>query len=150
MTSIEKRQEDIVRSFENLGDWMDKYEYLIDLGKRRPPMDAALKKDANAISGCQSKVWMTADIRDGKVHFLIDSDTLITKGLIGLLLRVLDRESPGAIDAADLFFIERIGLHSHLSPARANGLGSIVKHMKRIARSEQNRPQNSITVEFNV
>jgi cysteine desulfuration protein SufE len=94
MASIEKRQEDIVRSFENLGDWMDKYEYLIGLGKRLPPMDAAFKNDANAIGGCRSKVWMTAEVRDGKVHFLIDSDTLITKGLIGLLLQVLDRQSP--------------------------------------------------------
>lgn len=133
MTRIVKRQEDIVQLFRQLDDWMDKYDYLIGLGKRLPPMDAALKNDANAISGCQSKVWMTADIRDDKVYYLIDSDALITKGLIGLLLQVLDRESPRAIADADLFFIERIGLHSHLSPARANGLGSIVKHMKHIA-----------------
>ena len=134
-TRIEKRQEDIVQSFRKLGDWIDKYEYLIGLGKRLPPMDAALKNDANAINGCQSKVWMTAVIRDDKVYYLIDSDTLITKGLIGLLLQVLDRESPRAIADADLFFIERIGLHTHLSPARANGLGAIVKHMKHIARN---------------
>jgi cysteine desulfuration protein SufE len=135
MTRIVERQEDIVHLFRQLGDWMDKYEYLIGLGKRLPPMDVSLKNDANAISGCQSKVWMTADIQDDKVFYLIDSDALITKGLIGLLLQVLDQESPRAIADADLFFIERIGLHSHLSPARANGLGSIVKHMKYIARN---------------
>lgn len=134
-TRIDKRQEDIVQSFRKLGDWMDKYDYLIGLGKRLPPMDAALKNDANAISDCQSKVWMTAEIRDDKVHYRIDCDTLITKGLIGLLLQVLDMESPRAIADADLFFIERIGLHTHLSPARANGLGAIVKHMKHIARN---------------
>lgn len=134
MKNIEKRQDDIVRSFEGLGDWMDKYEYLIGIGKRLPEMDAALKNDANALSGCQSSVWMSAEVRHGRIYYFADSDTLITKGLIALLLQVLNRQSPQAITDADLYFIERIGLHTHLSPARANGLGAIVQQMKRLAQ----------------
>lgn len=134
MNSIEKRQNDIIWSFERLGDWMDKYEYLIGLGKQLPEMDAALKNDVNALSGCQSSVWMSAEVKNGRVDYFADSDTLITKGLIALLIQVLNRQPPQVITDADLFFIERLGLHAHLSPARANGLSAIVAQMKRLAR----------------
>ena len=123
-------QDRIIVEFSTREDWIDKYEYLIDLGKELDPLPAALKTEENAIRGCQARVWISAGLEDGKLDFYADSDAQITRGLIALLLRVLNHQTPGDIVNSDLYFIEKIGLSSHLSPSRANGLASIVKHMK--------------------
>jgi cysteine desulfuration protein SufE len=135
MKSIPKKtindiQDKIIEEFSELDDWLDKYEYLIDLGKELNPLAADLKTEDNAIKGCQAKVWISAEMKDGKLCFFADSDALITKGLIALLLRVLNDQTPADIVNADLYFIEKVGLNSHLSPSRANGLASIVKQIK--------------------
>ena len=131
--SLQNLQDEVVREFAGLDDWMDKYEYLIELGKSLIPMDNTFKIEANAVSGCQAKVWIAAEVKTGKMRFHAESDTLITKGIIGLLLYVLDQQPPEVIVNADLYFIDRIGLRSNLSPSRANGLASIVKQIKRLA-----------------
>jgi cysteine desulfuration protein SufE len=135
MKSIPKKtindiQDKIIEEFSELDDWLDKYEYLIDLGKELNPLAADLKTEDNAIKGCQAKVWISAEMKDGKLCFFADSDALITKGLIALLLQVLNDQTPADIVNADLYFIEKVGLNSHLSPSRANGLASIVKQIK--------------------
>lgn len=112
---------------------MDKYEYLIQRGKSLKPMDSALKTQENAISGCQSRVWIASELNGDFISFYADSDTLITRGLIALLLDVLDRQPPDSIVNSPIYFIDRVGLRSHLSPSRANGLLSIIKHMKWLA-----------------
>lgn len=133
-SKVKKRINDIedkiIEEFSMLDDWIDKYEYLIDIGKKLSPLDGQLKTEDNLIKGCQAKVWISAELKDGKVCFFADSDALITKGLIALLLRVLNNQTPEDIVNSDLYFIDKIGLSSHLSPSRANGLASIVKHMK--------------------
>lgn len=126
-------QDQLIETFAKLDDWMDKYEYLIRLGKSLAPMAAQFKTDANAVSGCQSKVWIAAEMTEGSMLFFADSDTLITKGLIGLLLSVLNSQPPEVISNTDLYFIDRIGLSTNLSPSRANGLASIVNQLKRLA-----------------
>jgi cysteine desulfuration protein SufE len=128
--NINAIQDRIIEEFSGRGDWIDKYEYLIDLGKKLNPLLPALKTEENAIKGCQARVWISAWLEDGKLCFRADSDALITKGLIALLLRVLDHQTPGDIIDSDLYFMDKIGLSSHLSPSRANGLASIVKHLK--------------------
>lgn len=128
--NINDIQDRIIEKFSGLGDWIDKYEYIIDLGKKLNPLPPALKTEENAIKGCQARVWISAGLEDGKLYFRADSDALITKGLIALLLQVLDHQTPGDIADSDLYFMDKIGLSSHLSPSRANGLASIVKHMK--------------------
>lgn len=130
MMTINVIQGKIIEEFSELDDWLDKYEYLIDLGKELNPLAADLKTEDNAIKGCQAKVWISAEMKDGKLCFFADSDALITKGLIALLLRVLNDQTPADIVNADLYFIEKVGLNSHLSPSRANGLASIVKQIK--------------------
>jgi cysteine desulfuration protein SufE len=130
MMTINVIQDKIIEEFSELDDWLDKYEYLIDLGKELNPLAADLKTEDNAIKGCQAKVWISAEMKDGKLCFFADSDALITKGLIALLLRVLNDQTPADIVNADLYFIEKVGLNSHLSPSRANGLASIVKQIK--------------------
>lgn len=129
MNLIEK-QEEIIQEFEVFDDWMEKYEYIIDLGKDLPKIDEANKTEDRLIEGCQSRVWLDSHFDNGKMHFTADSDAIITKGIIGLLIRVLDQESPESIAKADLFFIGRIGLQEHLSPTRANGLLGMVKRLK--------------------
>ena len=129
MNLIEK-QEEIIQEFEIFDDWMEKYEYIIDLGKDLPKIDEDKKTDDRLIEGCQSRVWLDAHYTDGQMHFTADSDAIITKGIIGLLIRVLDKEAPEAVAKADLFFIEKIGLQEHLSPTRANGLLGMVKRLK--------------------
>lgn len=128
--TLEEKQQEIIDEFAIYDDWMDKYEYIIELGKETPAIDEAKKTDDRLIEGCQSRVWLATDIVDGKMNFSADSDAIITKGIIGLLIRVLNDESPKDIATADLHFINEIGLHEHLSPTRSNGLASMVKKMK--------------------
>ena len=128
---ITARQADVIDEFALFDDWMDKYEHLIELGKDVPAIDPARKTDDHLIKGCQSKVWLAADPQDdGTVLFSGDSDAIITKGLVGLMVRVLSGADAKAIAEADLHFLYAIGLHQHLSPTRSNGLASMVKQMK--------------------
>ena len=128
--SIPKIEATIIEEFSLFDDWMDKYNYLIELGKDLKVIDEKYKVQNNLITGCQSRVWLHAEYRDGKVFFSAESDAVITKGLISLMIRVLDGQSPDDILNADLGFLEKIGLKEHLSPTRSNGLTSMVKHMK--------------------
>ncbi|MFM6934084.1 MAG: SufE family protein [Flavobacteriales bacterium] len=128
--NLTEKQEEIIQEFEIFDDWMEKYEYIIDLGKDLPKIDEAQKTDDRLIEGCQSRVWLDAQFQDERMHFTADSDAIITKGIIGLLIRVLDNETPENVAKADLFFIEKIGLQEHLSPTRANGLLGMVKRLK--------------------
>lgn len=128
--TLEEKQVEIVEEFAVFDDWMEKYEYIIDLGKDLPKIDEALKTEDRLIEGCQSRVWVASSIENEKMRFTADSDAIITKGIIGLLIRVLDGESPETIVKADLHFIGDIGLQEHLSPTRANGLLGMVKRLK--------------------
>jgi cysteine desulfuration protein SufE len=123
-------QEEIVAEFGLYDDWMDKYNYLIELSKNLPVIDTRQKVNENLISGCQSKVWLNAEYDQGLVHFTADSDAIITKGIIALLIRVLSGRTPREIMDTDLFFIDRIGLRQNLSPTRSNGLLSMIRQMK--------------------
>ncbi len=127
---ITKIQRDIIADFMLYDDWMEKYEYIIDLGKDLPILDAKYKTDENIIEGCQSKVWLHAALIDGKMEYRADSDAIITKGIIGLLISVMNHQKPEVIASNDLFFIAEIGLQEHLSPTRSNGLLGMVKRMK--------------------
>jgi cysteine desulfuration protein SufE len=130
MKSIDELQEEVIEEFSDFTDWMDKYQLLIDLGNDMQPLEACYKTDDNLIEGCQSRVWIHADYRDGLLHFSAESDALIVKGLIALLLRVLSGHTPQEILDADLYFIDSIGLKDHLSPTRSNGLLAMVKQMR--------------------
>lgn len=132
--TINECQEKIVEELTPLHDWFEKYEYLIKLGKNLEPLDERFKTEENSISGCQSKVWMKAEMKDKKIYLAADSDTLITKGIIALLFRVLNNQTPEDILNSKLYFVDKIGLSSNLSPARANGLVSIVKRILSYAR----------------
>lgn len=127
---IKERQEALVEEFSFFDDWMDKYEHLIELGKGLPTITADKRTDDRLIKGCQSKVWLDAQLNGGLVEFTADSDAIITKGIVGILIRVFSNASPNAIVEADTGFIEQMGLKEHLSPTRANGLVSMVKQMK--------------------
>ena len=131
--SINEIQDEIIEEFAEFTEWMDKYQMLIDLGNDLNALDPAYKNDQNLIDGCQSRVWLQCDIKDGKLVFTADSDALITKGIIALLIRVVSGHTPKEILDADLYFSERIGLHQHLSPTRSNGLLSMVKKIKAYA-----------------
>jgi len=128
--TIQEKQEEIVSEFEMFDDWMAKYEYLIDLGKDLPLIKEELKTDERLIEGCQSRVWLNANCENGKMQFSADSEAIITKGIIGLLIRVLNDENPETILKTDLKFISDIGLQEHLSPTRANGLNGMIKKIK--------------------
>lgn len=128
--TLQEKQQDIIDEFAVFDDWMDKYEYIIELGKDLPVIEESKKTDDRLIEGCQSRVWLDMKLQDGKMHFTADSDAIITKGIIGLLIRVFDNETPKDIATSDLHFISEIGLQEHLSPTRANGLASMVKKMK--------------------
>ena len=130
MKTIDELQEEVIEEFSDFTDWMDKYQLLIDLGNDMQPLDACYKTDANLIEGCQSRVWIVADYRDGLLHFSAESDALIVKGIVALLLRVLSGHSPQEMLDADLYFIDSIGLKDHLSPTRSNGLLAMVKQMR--------------------
>ncbi|MDG1428971.1 MAG: SufE family protein [Crocinitomicaceae bacterium] len=129
MTLAEKEQE-IIDEFAIYDDWMDKYEYIIELGKDLPQISQDKKTNDRLIEGCQSRVWLAQEIEDGKMKFTADSDAIITKGIIGLLVRVLNNETAKSVATAELNFINKIGLHEHLSPTRSNGLASMIKKMK--------------------
>jgi len=135
--TIKEQQDEIIADFELFGDWMDKYEYIIQLGKDLPLIDPKYKIDENLIRGCQSKVWLHADYTGGIMSFTADSDAVITKGLVSLVIRVLSGHTPKEIVDADLYFIDAIGLSSHLSPTRSNGLLSMVKQIKMYALAYQ-------------
>lgn len=131
--TINEIQNEVIEEFEGFDDWMDKYQMLIDLGNELEPLDAKYKTEQNLIDGCQSRVWVQCDHVDGKLVFTADSDALITKGIIALLIRVLSGHTPQEILDSDLYFIERIGLKDHLSPTRSNGLLSMVKQIRAYA-----------------
>ncbi|HIA11354.1 MAG TPA: SufE family protein [Flavobacteriales bacterium] len=133
MLSIDKIQDEIIADFGIFDDWMGKYEHLIDFGSSLPLIDDKYKLDENLIKGCQSKVWLNTEMKDDKVIFSADSDAVITKGLVGLMVHVLSNQTPEAIVNADLYFIDKIGLKDHLSPNRSNGLLSMIKQMKLFA-----------------
>jgi len=128
--TINKIQNEIIQEFSIFEDWMDKYAYLIELGNDLPDFNENARLDENLIDGCQSKVWFDANYKDGKINFDADSDAIITKGIASLLIRVLSGHSPEDILNSDLFFIEKIGMHQHLSPTRSNGLMSMIKQLK--------------------
>ncbi len=128
--TINETQDEIIEEFSDFTDWMDRYQLLIDLGSDQPPLDEAYKTEQNLIDGCQSRVWLQADMEGGNVVFRAESDALIVKGIVALLIRVLSGHTPQEILGADLYFIERIGLREHLSPTRSNGLLAMLKQMK--------------------
>ncbi|WP_207426255.1 SufE family protein [Pedobacter sp. SYSU D00535] len=128
--TINEKQDELIEEFEFLGDWMDKYEHIIEEAKELPEMDPKLKQDQYIIKGCQSKVWLFPEYKDGKLIFYADSDAIISKGLVGLIVRVLSGYTPEEIRDAELYFIDRIGLKEHLSPTRSNGLLAMVKQIK--------------------
>ncbi len=131
--TINEIQDEIIDEFSLFDDWMDKYQYLIDLGRKLPIIDDSRKTDKYLIKGCQSQVWVYAELENGKVLFTADSDAIITKGIISLLIRVLSNQTPQDIFASDLHFIDAIGLKENLSPTRSNGLVAMIKQMKMYA-----------------
>ena len=131
--TINEIQDEIIEEFSEFTEWMDKYQMLIDLGNTLPPLDAKYKVESNLIEGCQSRVWLQCDLVDGRLVFSADSDALITKGIIALLIRVISNHTPDEIAHANLHFIDAIGLKDHLSPTRSNGLLSMVKQIKAYA-----------------
>ena len=133
MNKINAVQEEIVEEFSLFDDWMHRYEYMIELGKSLPLIDPEYKTEDNIIKGCQSKVWIHADLKGDKLVFTADSDAIITKGIIAVLIRVFSNQHPDAILGADTSFIDKIGLKEHLSPTRANGLVSMIKQLKMYA-----------------
>ncbi|MCC8114292.1 MAG: SufE family protein [Bacteroidales bacterium] len=128
--TINEKQQEIIDEFSDIDDWMDRYAYIIDLGNALPPIDEKYKTPQHLIEGCQSRVWLNAELKDGKVHYTADSDAIIVKGIISLLISVLNDHTPQEILDADLHFIDAIGLSEHLSPTRSNGLLAMVKQMK--------------------
>ncbi|SFW44623.1 cysteine desulfuration protein SufE [Prevotellaceae bacterium HUN156] len=131
--TINERQDEIIEEFAGFDDWMDRYQLLIDLGNEQEPLDEKYKTEQNLIDGCQSRVWLQADYADGKIHFQAESDALIVKGIVTLLIRVLNDSTPQDILDADLYFIDEIGLKEHLSPTRSNGLLAMIKQMRMYA-----------------
>jgi cysteine desulfuration protein SufE len=140
--SIEDKKEEIIEEFSFFEDWDERFQYVIDLGKELPLIHEQFKTDDNLISGCQSKVWIHASIEDGIVVFTADSDAIITKGIIAILIRVFSHQTPSEILKADLQFIDEIGLKSHLSPTRANGLVSMIKQIKMYALAFESAQNN--------
>ena len=137
--TINEIQDEIIQEFADFDDWMDRYQLLIDLGSSQPKLDDRYKTEQNLIDGCQSRVWLQADMKDGLLHFQAESDALIVKGIVALLVRVLSDHTPEEILGADLYFIESIGLREHLSPTRSNGLLAMLKQMKLYALAYQAR-----------
>ena len=140
--TINERQDEVIEEFQGFDDWMDKYQLLIDLGNEQAPLDEKYKVESNLIDGCQSRVWLQADLVETRnevgemrnvIHFQAESDALIVKGIVALLIRVLSGHTPDEILNADLYFIEQIGLKEHLSPTRSNGLLAMVKQMRMYA-----------------
>ena len=131
--SINEVQDEVIAEFNDFDDWMDRYQLLIDLGNEQEPLDDKYKTEQNLIEGCQSRVWLQADEENGRIVFQAESDALIVKGIISLLIKVLSGHTPDEILNADLYFIDKIGLKEHLSPTRSNGLLSMVKQMRMYA-----------------
>jgi cysteine desulfuration protein SufE len=137
--TINQIQDQIVEEFSIFNDWMDRYQQLIDLGNELKPMYEQKRTDQHLIKGCQSKVWVDAELIDGKIYFEADSDAIITKGIVALLVRVFNAQSPKNIIEADLYFIDKIGLKENLSPTRSNGLLAMIKQMKLYALAYQTK-----------
>lgn len=133
METIDETQDEIIEEFNAFDEWMDKYQLLIDMGNEQPPLPEEYKTEQNLIDGCQSRVWLQADYQSGRVAFRAESDALIVKGIVHLLVRILSGHTPQEILDADLYFIERTGLKEHLSPTRSNGLSAMLKQMKMYA-----------------
>ncbi len=140
--TIKEIQEEIIDEFNLFDDWMERYEYLIELGRSLPIIDQQYKLDENIIKGCQSKVWLYSEMNHTKINFTADSDAILTKGLVALLLRVFSNQTPEDILKADTLFIDEIGLKEHLSPTRANGLVSMLKQIKLYAIAQQANTSN--------
>jgi cysteine desulfuration protein SufE len=142
--TINEIQDGLIEEFSMLTDWVERYEYLIQLGKDLPPIEPQYKTDDHLIKGCQSKVWLHAELKeDGKIYFTADSDAIISKGLVSLVIRILSGHTPDEIANAELYCIDRIGLKEHLSPTRSNGLVSMIKQMKLYAIAFQAQVKNA-------
>ena len=139
--TINELQNNVIEEFEDFDDWMDKYALLIDLGNSLPPLEEKYKTESNLIEGCQSRVWLQADYVDGKILFKGESDAVIVKGIVSLLISILSDHTPQEILDADLYFIEKIGLKEHLSPTRSNGLVAMVKQMRMYALAFRTKEQ---------
>jgi cysteine desulfuration protein SufE len=135
--TINEIQDEIIEEFSGFDDWMDKYQLLIDLGNEQPPLDEKYKIESNLIDGCQSRVWLQADYEEGKIHFSAESDALIVKGIVALLIRVFSYHTPQEILDTEIYFIDAIGLKEHLSPTRSNGLLAMVKQIRMYALAFQ-------------
>ena len=133
MKTINELQDEVIEEFSDFDDWMDKYQLLIDLGSEQAPLDPKYKTEQNLIDGCQSRVWLQADFIDGNIVFQAESDALIVKGIIALLIKIVSGHTPDEILDSDLYFIEKIGLKEHLSPTRSNGLLAMVKQIRMYA-----------------
>ena len=145
METINEVQDEIIEEFSGFDDWMDKYQLLIDMGSGQEPLPEEYKTEQNLIDGCQSRVWLQADYREGRVVFRAESDALIVKGIVDLLVRVLSGHTPQEILDADLYFIDRIGLKEHLSPTRSNGLVAMLKQMKMYALAFKAKEETAYT-----
>lgn len=133
MSTINEIQDELIEDFELFDDWESKYEYIIDLGKQLPPLNEEYKTEENIIKGCQSRVWLHTSLQDGTLLFEADSDAIIVRGLVSMLVKVLSGHTPEEIAQSELYFMEKIGLHQHLAQTRSNGLASMVKQMKAYA-----------------
>ncbi|WP_455674222.1 SufE family protein [Phocaeicola sp.] len=142
MKTINELQDEVIEEFSDFDDWMDKYQLLIDLGNEQETLEPQYKTEQNLIEGCQSRVWLQADLVDGKVVFQAESDALIVKGIIALLIKVVSGHTPDEILNSDFYFIEKIGLKEHLSPTRSNGLLSMVKQMRMYALAFKTKMSN--------
>ncbi|WP_339658953.1 SufE family protein [uncultured Polaribacter sp.] len=140
--TIKEIQEEIIDEFSMFDDWMERYEYIIELGKSLPMIDTQYKLDENLIKGCQSKVWLYSELENDTIKYTADSDAILTKGIVALLLRVFSNQKPAAILNAETHFIDEIGLKEHLSPTRANGLVSMIKQIKMYAIAQQVKLNN--------
>jgi len=137
--TIDEAQDEIIEEFSVFDEWLDKYEYLIELSRELPAIDEKKRTEQYVIKGCQSRVWVDAELVEGKIRYTADSDAIITKGIIALLIRIMNDRTPQEIVGADLYFIDRIGLRENLSPTRANGLLSMIKQMKLYALAYQSK-----------
>ena len=140
---IEEIQQEIIEEFTGLGEWMERYNYLIELGKNLPMIDPAYRNDQYLIRGCQSRVWLNAELTDGRILYTADSDAIITKGIAALMVRVFTGHTPAEILAADLSFIDAIGLKEHLSPTRSNGMVAMINQMRYYAMAYQAKQKQS-------
>lgn len=143
MSTIQESEQTLIKAFEIFDDWLDKYNYIIELGKELEPIDETYRKEEFLIQGCQSQVWLQAEYKEGLIYFKADSDAIITKGIINLLLKVFSGRTPDEIINADMSYLDKIGLKEHLSPTRSNGLLSMMKQIKLYALAFKTKYQNS-------